>query len=125
VSSNPAEVDGFSMAIKSDYDFFRREAKRSVPCRKIRRPIKGPYEFERYSVGKIQLLYFSSSFSCFATRCSVGDCQRALLGESGMIINKMGTHNRSNSRGAKVASCAHPTRIVLLEIVYLWNFIDY
>jgi hypothetical protein len=38
--------------------------------------------------------YFSPSFSCFAIRSS-GNCQRALVVESGMVRNQMATHSTS------------------------------
>jgi hypothetical protein len=68
--SNPAEDNGFLMAIKiHSTTSFGGEVKLSVPRSSILWHVKEPYRYKkRYLVGKIHG-HFSPSFSCFTTRC--------------------------------------------------------
>jgi hypothetical protein len=60
--SNPAEDDGFLMAIKIlSTTSFGGELKAAVPCRKILRRVNYPYSMKEILVGKING-NFSPSF---------------------------------------------------------------
>jgi hypothetical protein len=58
--SNPAEVSRFLRVIKiRSTTYFGGKVQTSVPCRKILRHVKEPYEYERYS----SLAKFNGNFS--------------------------------------------------------------
>jgi hypothetical protein len=94
MGSNPAKDKGFLRVIKIHTTPFGEEVKPVVPNCKILRHAEDPYSMKEIPVGKIHG-HFLPNFSCFATRCLSGYCQRALMGESGMITAQMGKHNRS------------------------------
>jgi hypothetical protein len=60
--SNPAEGDGFLMAIQvRNMTSFRGEVKPSVPCDNILRHVKDSYSMKRNTCSKIQILLFLES----------------------------------------------------------------
>jgi hypothetical protein len=70
--SNPAEDDGFLMAIKiHSTTFFKGDVKPMVPCHKILWHIKNPYSMREILEGKIHG-HFSSFFSASLLGVSSG-----------------------------------------------------
>jgi hypothetical protein len=86
--SNPVDDDGFSRVRKiRSTTSFGEEVKPSVPYRKILH-FKDPYNMKEILVGKIHG-HFSKTFHTSIPDDYADCCQRALVGESGMIRNQM------------------------------------
>jgi hypothetical protein len=68
-------------------------------------------------------LPFSRQVSpAFLLDFSAGNCQRALVDESGNIIKFDGDARQiRNGRGARIALCAHPTRIKIKIVSAVGN----
>jgi hypothetical protein len=100
----PAEGNEFLRAINiCSTTYLGVEVKPSVPYSSIsRHGNRIPRVWKRYLVDKIRRLFPRPSFFCFAA----GNCQRALVDESGMIRNKMGTHNTSETVVVQWSPCA-------------------
>jgi hypothetical protein len=70
------------------------EVKPSVSCHRILWHIEEPYKYEkRYFIAKFTAISHQVS-PALLLRVSVGNCQRALVDESGMVRIQMGTHSR-------------------------------
>jgi hypothetical protein len=107
--SDGAEDNGFLRMIKiCSTTSFGWEVKLSVPCRKTYFMLKN-----LTSMKEILRRQNSAAISCQVSPASLLDVsadnlQRALVEESGMIKNNMGTQQIRNGRGARVAMWAHP-----------------
>jgi hypothetical protein len=69
---------------------FGKEVKPSVPCRLLHVNLTG---MKRYFIGKIHVISSPSS-PALLLDVSAGNCRRAVVYESGIIITLMGRHNR-------------------------------
>jgi hypothetical protein len=115
----PGRRDGFLRAIKiRSTPSFAWEVKPEVLCRKILRHVKDPLKYLRYWIGKILT---PSYIPPICPRCLCWyNCQRALVGESGVMPSRHNHHNgsqcshitrRMNSRpggGRSSETCSHP-----------------
>jgi hypothetical protein len=82
--SNPSEDDGFLRVIKIRSTIsFGGEVNPSAPC-KILRHVKGPCRVKHTLQAKLTDFFLQVS-PCFASRCLLVFCQRALVDESGKI----------------------------------------
>jgi hypothetical protein len=85
-----AEDYGFLKAIKIHISTsFAEEVKPLVPSRKILWDVKNTYRYEE--IHRQNSRPFLSKFLLLPYLMSASNCQRALVDESGMIRNEMGT----------------------------------
>jgi hypothetical protein len=102
--SNLAKDDGFVRTTKiCSMTSFREKVKPSVPCSKILQWVKEPYDHKRrYFTDKISHQVSPASL----LEVSAGNCQRALVDESGMTRIQMGKHNRTEMVTVQGLPCA-------------------
>jgi hypothetical protein len=86
VGSNPAKGDGFLRATKiCSTTSFGGEVKPSVPCCKILQLVKDPYHMKRDTCRQNSWTFLAKFLPASLLGVSAGYCQRAVVGESGMI----------------------------------------
>jgi hypothetical protein len=86
-------MSDFLMVIKiHSMTSFGGEVQLSVPCHKILQYVKDPYSMQSRLNSRTFLAKF---LPASLLGVSASNCQRALVGDSGMIITQMGKHIRS------------------------------
>jgi hypothetical protein len=84
------------------------KVKQSVPCCKILQHVKDPYKYGKgYFIGKVHSHFLPRSPTSLLG-VSAGNCQTALLDESGMVRTQMGVHNGSEIITVHVTPCVIP-----------------